>query len=237
MADVLSDEHDRWTAFVRALRRGDVVEDREFNEIYPREIRRKAERHWTPVSVARRAAELLAIRGTRILDVGAGVGKFCMIAGLTTKCEIVGVEQRPHLLSIAKDCAERLRIPRTEFICANAFSLDWSDFDAFYLFNPFVEHVIGVEHVIDENLIRDPLLYRSYIEQTQSQLLCAREGTSVVTYHGFGGRLPSCYRCFHQETVGTDELELWVKQSTVMFVPSSGKQRGDASREWSCCRA
>ena len=36
-------------------------------------------------------------------------------------------------------------------------------------------------------------------------------GTRVVTYHGFGGRIPRGYHLVTDERIGTDSLRLWVK--------------------------
>src|SRR3954452_18195742 len=64
-----------------ALRSGAAVPDAEFDRLFPDELRDRSYLHWTPVEVAVRAAELLAPspRGIRVLDVGAGVGKLCLI--------------------------------------------------------------------------------------------------------------------------------------------------------------
>jgi 2-polyprenyl-3-methyl-5-hydroxy-6-metoxy-1,4-benzoquinol methylase len=56
------------------------VSDESFNEIYPESIRKFCGRHWTPVAVAKMAAAYLADQpGARILDIGSGAGKFCMV--------------------------------------------------------------------------------------------------------------------------------------------------------------
>ena len=55
--------------------------DNRFNTLYPEPIRLLAARHWTPLNVARRASLFLAAEhGARILDIGSGVGKFCLSA-------------------------------------------------------------------------------------------------------------------------------------------------------------
>ena len=42
--------------------------------------------HWTPVHVARRAAQFLVTGPeTRVLDVGSGPGKFCLVGALATQ--------------------------------------------------------------------------------------------------------------------------------------------------------
>lgn len=56
------------------------VRDEEFDCIYPEAIRKVADTHFTPIQVSKFAAEALADRpDTKILDIGAGVGKFCTV--------------------------------------------------------------------------------------------------------------------------------------------------------------
>jgi tRNA G46 methylase TrmB len=55
--------------------------DVQFNQHYPLSIQLLAARHWTPLSVARKAANFLAAEtNARILDIGSGIGKFCLAA-------------------------------------------------------------------------------------------------------------------------------------------------------------
>ncbi len=66
------------------------VPDEAFNEIYSSRIKKLAERHWTPVEVAKQASEFLAETcDTKILDIGSGVGKFCMIGACHTPAYFV----------------------------------------------------------------------------------------------------------------------------------------------------
>jgi hypothetical protein len=70
-----------------------LTSDLAFDALYERRIRELSPQHWTPVRIARRAAELLTLSGAkRILDVGSGVGKFCIVGALTTEAQFVGIE-------------------------------------------------------------------------------------------------------------------------------------------------
>src|SRR4051812_35610539 len=100
-------------------------------------MRELSETHWTPVEVAIRAAEFLADHNkTRILDVGSGCGKFCLVAALSCSGQYIGVEQRPHLVETARKASNELRATHVTFIQDNMAELDWSFFDGFYFFNP-----------------------------------------------------------------------------------------------------
>ena len=55
--------------------------DTRFDKLYPLHIRQLGTRHWTNLMVAEMAASYLAAeKGAKILDIGSGVGKFCLAA-------------------------------------------------------------------------------------------------------------------------------------------------------------
>ncbi len=75
------------------------VDDEEFNSIYPDDIRELSDKHWTPVAVAKTAATYLVNRpGVKVLDIGSGVRKFCVIGTAITSVTILPV------LNTAKTC-------------------------------------------------------------------------------------------------------------------------------------
>src|SRR2546422_6193605 len=121
---------------------GAHVWNAQFDRILPRCWRRCSVKQWTPVQVARRAAQLLVTGPeTRVLDVGSGPGKFCLVGALATLGHFTGVEQRPRLVEFARSFAHRYAIPRVHFVCANAGDLDWGRYNAFYFYNPFYENL------------------------------------------------------------------------------------------------
>ena len=105
-----SKRKERINEIIQDLRGGRKVTDFRFDQVFPIEMRRLSETHWTPVEVAIRAAELLVEHDkTRILDVGSGCGKFCLVAALSCLGQFIGVEQRPHLVDIARNTGKELR--------------------------------------------------------------------------------------------------------------------------------
>jgi SAM-dependent methyltransferase len=199
-------------AVLRSLRAGWDLSDLEFDRIYPLWARRLSDMHWTPVEVARRAAELLAVDPTsRVLDIGSGVGKFCLIGALTTRATFVGIEQRENLVEVARQTAERGGVSRAHFLHGNMVDLDWGEFDGFYLYNPYYEHISDYLQPITGLIELAPEHYRQYIGVTCAKLSAASAGTRVVTYNGFGGEMPAGYRLLLRETAGTDFLEVWEK--------------------------
>lgn len=196
------------------LSAGRRVTDFRFDQVYPPEIRRISETHWTPVEVVIRATRLLAgDSGTRVLDVGSGCGKFCIVGALAGPGQFVGVEQRRHLLEIGRTAARELEATRVSFLLGNMVDLDWSLFDAFYFFNPFYEHRARSLR-IDATIPHGPKTFDRYVETVRTKLKAARAGTRVATYHGFGGEMPSGFQLIHQEPIDTSHLKIWVKMPT-----------------------
>ena len=182
--------------------------DRQFDALVPQELRHLSSVHWTPVRAAVRAASLLcAGKGTRVLDVGSGIGKVCTIGALCGEGTWVGVEHHAALVDSAAALARSLGVAsRTRFVQADAFSIDWREFDAVYLYNPF-----------ELQLFRDGDPRVSLAEQVtrvQQQLAALPTCTRVITLHGFGGAMPASFELLYHEVipgVGLD-LAMWMQR-------------------------
>jgi predicted RNA methylase len=204
---------DRFDRLRKALRAGVHVHDRDFDAVYSFSVRAVSRTFWTPVRVAQRAAELLVrdVR-SRVLDVGAGAGKFCIVGALKTGARFTGLEHRRHLVTIAGDAAERLGVtPTTHFLHGGLREVDWRRFSAFYFFNPFSENLYGRRDRLDDTVELSKERFRRDVDLVYGELERAPPGTRVVTYHGFGRELPPCYRSELREGAGSDVLELWVR--------------------------
>lgn len=185
------------------------ITDEDFNEIYPEHIRALARKHWTPVAVAKTASEfLVGRRGTRVLDIGSGAGKFCMIGAANTKGHFIGVEQRMELVELSKKLAASYALRNTEFIHANVTSIRFSDYEAFYLYNPFQEN-IDVRHRIDEAVQLSTALYDAYSIHTINQLSRLPPGARLATYWTPVSVIPDSFRLI--DTLYKGNLSLWEK--------------------------
>src|SRR4029078_5531458 len=81
---------------------------------------------------------LAPVPSLRVLDVGAGVGKMCLIGALVTGATWWGVEQDEGLFQTANHAAWALGIAaRTRFVHGDGSRLPWDEFDALYFYNPF----------------------------------------------------------------------------------------------------
>jgi len=197
---------------VTRLRATHLRDDDSFDDMLPEWGRQVSRGNWTPLAVARRAAELLVTRpGTRVLDVGAGVGKLCIVGAVTTEGHFHGVEQREHFVAAARAAAVRLGARGVRFTCANVTEFDWRPFDSYYLFNPFAEYYDVLLEPFDAAVAVDRELHERYVRHVQAQLGRAATGTRVVTYNGFGGDFPAGYRLELGEPFDDNRLELWIK--------------------------
>jgi len=187
-----------------------TAEDDTFDRIYPHELRKHSAIHWTPVDVAAKAAAMLVTTpGTRVLDVGCGVGKFCLVGASTTAGAFTGIEQRPPLVAAARQAAARLGLSGVEFVCGNITAVDFANYDAFYLYNPFEENDPH-GHRMDASVPLSPLLLQRYHAHVRKQLGSLPLETRVVTYAGYADEIPGCYE--GETTLFRDQPKLWVKR-------------------------
>lgn len=204
-------------AVLRADRRDGVAPagdgeppDAVLDRLFPAGQRFRSRTHWTPADVAARACALLAAGpGQRVLDVGAGVGKLCVVGALTTRASWVGVERELAMIRAGEKAVRRLGLERrVEFIHGDATALDWAGFDAIYLYNPFCEGLYRPD--LDAGSRRER--YARDIAGAQRCLASTRPGTRVVTYHGFGGDMPDGFELVHREVARGDQLCAWVRR-------------------------
>jgi SAM-dependent methyltransferase len=184
--------------------------DDQFNQLYPFSIQVLACKHWTPLSVARKAATFLASENNAsILDIGSGVGKFCLAAAYAKpKALFYGVEQRRSLIVEAEIVKKRLNIENVSFIHGNFTQLDFRNYDHFYFFNSFYENLVGTNK-IDDTIEYSQELYNYYNRYLFTQLEQKPVGTKLVTYHSLEEEVPDGYRLVNTER--DHLLKYWIK--------------------------
>ena len=186
------------------------IEDEKFDQIYPARIRELSGLHWTPVRVAAEAARLLVAKpGTRVLDVGCGPAKFCLVGASLTDGVFSGVEQRQELVLAGRNAAHRMQLREVCIIHGNVIDVVFRQYDAFYLYNPFEENMTR-GNKIDVTVPLSPLLFKRYNSYVAAQLGDMPMGTRVVTYAGYADEIPACYDC--ELSLFRDELKLWIKR-------------------------
>jgi tRNA A58 N-methylase Trm61 len=186
------------------------LDDKTFDARYPLRYRAISEFHFTPVKVAQVVAEFLVQKpGTRVLDVGSGAGKFCMVGAASTQGHFTGVEQRKSLHDLAIKTSKNQHSDQLEFIHSNIMEIDFTRFDAIYYYNSFYEHIFK-DSAIDQTLTLDKNLYTLYTQFMREQLSKMPVGTRLATYFSFMDEVPEGYK-----VLATDfdlKLKLWEKK-------------------------
>lgn len=200
------------TAVIPAICPADkwFVSDEQFDLLYPGEMRSLANSHWTPLEVTRKAATFLAAeKNTRILDIGSGIGKFCLAAAHYMPLAFyTGVEQREELAKHAENAKKVLGIKNAAFIHANFTEVDFKNYDHFYFYNSFYENV-AFTNKIDNNIEYSGVQYHQYARYLLKQLEQKPAGTRLATFHSLEDEIPEDYM-----VVGTDmdnDLKCWIK--------------------------
>ncbi|MBK9032986.1 MAG: hypothetical protein IPL61_17230 [Myxococcales bacterium] len=187
--------------------------DHAFDALVPADVRHLSQAHWTPIGVAIRAVSLLApTRSTRVLDVGAGVGKFCAVGAMSSLGLWCGVEQHEDLVRAARRLARWLGVAdRAEYLHGDALAIDWAEFDAVYLYNPFEVPLVPDALTTQERAVA----FEVQVARVKERLASLRGGTRVLTFNGFGGAMPASYELVYHERsplAGLD-LALWTQRS------------------------
>ena len=183
--------------------------DREFDELYPEQIRRIGLRHWTPIHIAKLAIAFLADENAKILDIGSGVGKFCLAAGYyAPHVDIVGVEQRRYLINHGIRAQQQLGLDNVSFIHKNFTQINFHDYTHFYFFNSFFENINDIDR-IDETIDYSEALYDYYVRYLYKALQEMPKGTKVAAYHTLDYEIPGSYRLVEKHA--EDRLKFWIK--------------------------
>ena len=196
------------------VRRGNCWSERWVDQFLPTDLRRLSSQHWTPLPVTRRAAQWIRELGIgSMVDIGSGVGKFCVATALAAEdCTFVGVEQRPRLVREAARLAETFGVQdRVTFVQGTLGELELPLASAYYLFNPFGENLHGRADQIDAAVELSKARYERDVSFIRTLLRQAAYGTYVLEYNGFGGEMPPGYRPVRADRNLPSPLRLWRK--------------------------
>lgn len=184
--------------------------DGQFNRLYPPSIQLLSQRHWTPLVVARKAAKFLAAEdNARVLDIGSGVGKFCLAAAYhKPNAFFYGVEQRKKLIDHAETAKGILSLKNISFIHGNFTQLDFRQYEHFYFFNSFYENLAGTDK-IDSSIDYSGELYNYYNRYLYKQLDQKPAGTRIASFHSLEDEVPPGYHVVGVEMDGL--LKFWIK--------------------------
>ncbi|KAF2508667.1 methyltransferase domain-containing protein [Flavobacterium zhairuonense] len=193
----------------KALRSRKTVDDSVFDAIYPEWIQKLADRHWTPVEIARIAADYLADEpNKKILDIGSGAGKFCLVGACSTQGRFYGVEQREPLIKLSKEIAQKNNIGNVEFIHSNIDEVSFASYQAFYFYNSFFEN-LDRSCPIDKTVHLGSELYYAYSSYVREQLELTPAGTKLATFWSNRDEIPDS---FDLEISFGNVLHFWKKR-------------------------
>jgi predicted RNA methylase len=185
--------------------------DVDFHRLYPHFIRELAGMHWTPLNIARKVVRYLAPdESVKILDIGSGVGKFCLAAAhYSPHTQIYGIEQRESLVECANGANDILGLPNVSFRYGNFTQLDLRQYDHFYLYNPFFENIDRTSR-IDNAILYSESLYNYYNQYLYKQLEEMPTGTKVATYCSWDEEIPPGYHLTGAEFQHL--VKYWIKK-------------------------
>ncbi len=185
------------------------LSEESFNKFLPEDLQRISKIHFTPIRIARIATEWLTEDGKKnVLDIGAGIGKFCITGALNSDSFFCGIEYRPSLVKVANDLIETFEIQNAIVYNQNITDIDFTDFDAFYLYNPFYENIVYKKRMNNEVPLADSF-YRNYLDYTVQQLENCKKGSRIVTFHGDNLEVPGSFEIKKISKNGL--LKLWIK--------------------------
>ena len=217
LLDRLPNTHGRFhlPAYVLdALSSGDIVQDFEFDQILPPRFRAISDEHWSSVEAAYAIIQMIKDSSVKtFVDLGAGPGKLSLLLALMSDLEITAIERRRNLVEIGRKICEANAPERVRFIHGDLFDLDWGAFDVLYLFNPFLEHTCGPLEVIDQNIALGRKSYNKSVGSAFRHLCLLNSGQRVITFHGYGGRMPDSLKLVRSARVGAGTMKMWEQSS------------------------
>jgi SAM-dependent methyltransferase len=184
--------------------------DAKLNQLYPAPIQLLANRHWTPLQITQLVAQFLVTHpGVKVLDIGSGVGKFCVAAAYYKPHALFyGVEQRKDLIVHGENARDMLGLQNVHFIHSNITELDFRQYDHFYFFNSFYENLMDKDQ-IDDSIAHSTFLFNYYHNQLYKKLKAMPTGTRVVTFHCLDEKLPPEYHLVDSKVQTL--LKFWIK--------------------------
>jgi SAM-dependent methyltransferase len=186
------------------------LSDAQLHYLYPESIQLLARKHWTPLSITQMVVEFLTpVHGARVLDIGSGVGKFCLAAAYyKPDAFFSGVEQRKDLTEHAEFARAMLGLKNAYFINSNFTQVDFKQYDHFYFYNSFYENLADTDK-IDDSISYSGELYNLYNRFLYKKLDEMPSGTRLATFHCLEDKIPAGYHMIESK-VGC-LLKFWLK--------------------------
>ncbi len=198
------------TEIVRKIRSKEDVPDEDFDDMFPPEFRTHSNQHFTSIFIAKTAAQYLCFtEHEQILDVGSGIGKFCIVGALQNNARFTGVEMRKNFVEAGNTFIRDHGISNVHFINDNILNVSFKGFKGVYLFNPFFE-LLDNKSCIDDQLASNKNAYDSYFNHVFTELENMNAGTRLVAYYTPEEQIPTN---FHKvQSLFGDTLRFYEKK-------------------------
>lgn len=199
------------------MRTGSCPNDRSFDRFLPEPLRLVSPEYWTPLVVVKRAADWLEDLGIRtMVDIGSGARKFCVAGALFGKCRFIGLEQYSSLVTSARALTDLFDLmDRVSFVAGALGSVTAPVGDAYYFFNPFGDYWLGADYPLEAGAGFTDTRHADDVAVAEDLLRRAPVGTWILTYNGFGGRMPASYELVRVDWKLRGVLRLWRKRRDV----------------------
>jgi hypothetical protein len=201
--------------------------DRSFDRLLPEPLRLVSPEYWTPLAVAKRAADWLEDLGIRtVVDIGSGAGKFCVAGALFGRCRFIGLEQFSSLVTSAVALVDLFDLnDRVRFVAGALGAVPIPVGDAYYFFNPFGDYWLGADYPLDVGADVTGTRLADDIAAAEDLLRSLPAGTWILTYNGFGGRVPASYELVRVDWELPGALRLWRKRRNTVRIGTPGTMR------------
>lgn len=190
------------------------LREEEFDSVFPDFYKAQSSVHWSPIKVAQRISDWInPLTKSSFVDIGCGVGKLCLLLRILTDYKIYGIEQRPQMVDIANRIIESNQFDNISISEKNMLQLNWNLYDIYFLYNPFQEHIANFRKgIIDHDLNFDAKFYTQYTCAVHRELMFADTGKILITYHGYGGSIPSSWKMMESAIIKNGLLAMWQKE-------------------------
>lgn len=193
---------------------GERMTDAFWDSFLPKNFQTLSPFQWTPISVVERTWEYLQTdMPESIVDLGSGVGKFCIYLSLLSKAaiRIAGVEDRKDLVLVSESLKEHWNTPKVEFQNINFLKQFPYGHSHYYCFNPLYETMKGI-HSIDTQKEKSANQFLKDLQTLKQNLLLLKPKTKLITFHGFGGNYLPGFRVIIKEEIAGGEYIVWERE-------------------------
>lgn len=185
--------------------------DHAFDRFLPADLRDVSMQYWTPLRVIKRAAEWLDdVRAHHVVDLGSGAGKFCTAGALMSSAQFTGVEHSASLVASAKQLARTFGVTgRVQFVHGAFDVVSPVGADAYYFYNPFGSYWFHSSRDDEAEFACSTARRLEQVARAERFIWNVTPGTYLLTYRGFGGRMPDCCELLRVDARLPGGLRFW----------------------------